>query len=185
MVPLSYFDVRLFVGGYRVKQLLVVSLGAERYWRLAFHDRRGMHSLKWSDVQTVQVRDVCRIDGVGKTRRVKKFSEVAIKLTRADSELALRVAHAVVNLVEAAGYRILDAIVPQRDQSGKCVGEHDLICEKLRQDGGGRTMSSFEVKLRIIYSPKTLLKAPESPVVPCSFGTHDGIPPDGGDADFK
>ena len=161
MAPLSYFDVRLFVAGYRVKQLFVVSLGAERFWRLAFHDRRGMDDLKWSDVKTVQVRDVCRIDGVGKGKRVKKLKVVEVKLTRADSELALRVAHGVVNLIEDAGYRILDAIVPQRDKSGQCVGEHDLICEKRRQAVASRTKASFEIKLRIVYSPKTLPKARE------------------------
>ena len=92
---------------------------------------------------------------------MKKFKVVEGKLTRADSGLALRVAHGVVTLIEDAGYRTLDAIVPQRDKSGLCVGEHDLICEKCRQDGAGRTKASFEIKLRIVYSPKTLPKARE------------------------
>ena len=100
MLPLSYFDASLFVGRYRVKQLFVVSLGAERFWRLAFHDRRGIDSLTWSDVQAVDVRDVCRKDGVGNAQRVRKFKVLAVKLTRADSELALRLAHGVVDLVE-------------------------------------------------------------------------------------
>ena len=38
---------------YRVKQLCVVSLAAERFWLLALRDRRGMGSLAWGDVASV------------------------------------------------------------------------------------------------------------------------------------
>jgi hypothetical protein len=159
MPPLHFRDVRLFVDGYRVKQLLVASLGAEQFWRLAFHERRGMDSLKWSEVQTVEVRNVVRKDGVGADARVKKMRSVQVHLRRGDSELALRVAHGVVRLVEERGYRILDAVVPQLDEAGTCVGEHDLVCERRIQPTGVTGLSSFEIKLRLVYAPKTLVKA--------------------------
>ena len=119
-----------------MKQLLVVSLGAERFWRLAFHERRGMSSLDWSDVRTVEVRGVVRKDGVGGQARARKLARVVVELTREDSQLSLRVAWAVVNLLESK-YRILDAIVPQWSEDGsECVGEHDLICERKSQLAG-------------------------------------------------
>jgi uncharacterized protein YktB (UPF0637 family) len=44
MAPLDFREVKLFVDGERVKQLLVVSLAAERFWWLALHERRGMNA---------------------------------------------------------------------------------------------------------------------------------------------
>ena len=158
MPPLHFWDVRLFVDGFRVKQLFVVSLAAEELWRLAFHERRGVDTLKWTDVQTVEVRRVVRKDGVGASERVQKLRSVRVHLRRGDSELALRVAHGVVQLVEGKGYRILDAVVPQLDKDGASVGEHDLICEKRNKPAGVTGLSSFEIKLRLVYTVKTLVK---------------------------
>ena len=38
MSPIDFRAKRLFVDGYRAKHMLVVSLAAKRFWRLAFHD---------------------------------------------------------------------------------------------------------------------------------------------------
>lgn len=154
MAPLDFRDVKLFVDGERVKQLFVVSLAAERYWWLAFHQRRGLNALKWSDVQSVEVRSVLRVDGSGKTARKRKFARVQVALTRDDSDLALRAAKAVCKLVEGKGYRILDAIVPQRAVGDLDGGEHDLKCEQPVKDG----LSSFEIKFRRVTTAKLLPK---------------------------
>ena len=129
---------RLFLNKYRVKQLCVVGKAAESFWSLAFHKRRGMNSLVCSDVTTVELWGVV----VGGR---KKRHAVEVELTRADSELALRVAHAVVNLAEMHNFRVLDAVVGQKDANGAVVGEHDLLCERRCKLTG---LSSFEVKLR-------------------------------------
>ena len=76
MAPLDFRDVKLYVDGERVQQLFVVSLAAERFWWLAFHERRGMNALDWSDVQSVEVRSVLRIDGSGQNARRRKFARV-------------------------------------------------------------------------------------------------------------
>ena len=76
MKPLDFRKAKLFVDGARVTQLLVVSLAAERFWWLAFHERRGMNALDWSDVQSVEVRSVLRVDGFGKSARRRKFATV-------------------------------------------------------------------------------------------------------------
>lgn len=156
MTPLDFRKVSLFVGGYRVKQLFVVSLGAERFWKLAFHDRRGLGSLTWSDVQTVEVRDVIRLFGVGNNARKRKLAVVTVQLTRGDSEFALRVANAVACIVENRGYRVLDAIVPQKDEAGELAGEHDLVCERRDPRASAAGKTSLEVKLRMVSSAKTL-----------------------------
>ena len=152
MAPLDFRDVRLFVDGERVKQLFVVSLAAERFWWLAFRERRGMNALDWSDVQSVEVRSVLRVDGSGKTARKRKLATVQVALTRDDSCLALRAAKAVCTLVEGKGYRILDAIVHQRAVGDLDGGEHDLKCERPGEDG----LSSFEIKFRRVATAKLL-----------------------------
>jgi hypothetical protein len=115
---------RLFLNRYRVKQLCVVSKAAESFWSFAFHKRRGMSSLVWIDATTVKLWGVV----VGGR---KKRQAVEVALTRADSELALRVAHAVVNLAERHNFRVLDAVVEQKDENSVVVGgEHDLLGER-------------------------------------------------------
>jgi hypothetical protein len=137
---MDYRACAVQLNGYRVKQLCVVSLAAERFWFLAFRDRRGMGSLAWGDVASVELHGA---SVSGRTR-----SSLVVGLTRADSELALRVARAVVSLVERHGFRVLDAVVPQKSavaaRVGR-VGEHDLVCERR---AGARGLSSVEVKLR-------------------------------------
>jgi hypothetical protein len=134
---MDYRTERLFLGKHRVKQLCVVGVAAERFWELAFRRRRGMSSLVSSDVATVELR------GVVMNGRKKK--KVDVGLTGADSELALRVAQATVRLAERHGFRVLNAVVPQKDSEGVVVGEHDLLCERQRALQG---LSSWEVKLR-------------------------------------
>ena len=134
---MDYRAERLFLGKHRVKQLCVVGVAAERFWELAFRKRRGMSSLAPSDVATVELRGVV-VNG-------RKKNKVDVGLTGADSELALRVAQATVRLAERHGFRVLDAVVPQKDSEGVVVGEHDLLCERQRALQG---LSSWEVKLR-------------------------------------
>ena len=152
MAPLDFRDVKLYVDGERVQQLFVVSLAAERFWWLAFHERRGMNALDWSDVQSVEVRSVLRIDGSGQNARRRKFARVQVALTREDSRLAYRAARAVCKLIEGKGYRILDAIVHQRAVGDLDGGEHDLKCECPDKDG----LSSFEIKFRRVTTAKLL-----------------------------
>ena len=122
---MDYRACAVQLNGYRVKQLCVVSLAAERFWFLAFRDRRGMGSLAWGDVASVELHGA---SVSGRTR-----SSLVVGLTRADSELALRVARAVALLVERHGFRVIDAVVPQKSavaaRVGR-VGEHDLVCER-------------------------------------------------------
>ena len=120
MAPLKYRDVKLYVNGYRVKQLFVVSLAAEKLWKLAFHDGRGLNSVRCTDVKTVVARNVVRVTGVGRAKKknLRKLSSVELELTPEDAEMALRAGHHVVDLIEDAGYRIVDAIVPQLDKAG-------------------------------------------------------------------
>ena len=110
---MDFRSVILHVGSERVKQLCVVGVAVEYFWKLAFHGRRGLNSLVWSDVPSATLRDVVRIDGAGRPRR---WGIAEVALTRADSMLALRVARAVCKRVEESGFRIFDAIVAQKDQ---------------------------------------------------------------------
>ena len=87
MAPLDYRSVVLRVGGYRVKQLTVVGVAAESFWKKAFHERRGLSSLGWADVASVTLLDATRVDSAG---REKRMESVEVALTRVDSELALR-----------------------------------------------------------------------------------------------
>ena len=130
MSPIDFRSTRLFVDGHRVKQLLVVSLAAERFWRLAFHERHGLNGLTWNDVPTIQVRNVVIVAGVGVATRKRKLDAVEVELKREDSMLALRVARDVARLLEKRDYRILDAVVPQLNKDKDRVGEHDLVCEQ-------------------------------------------------------
>lgn len=156
--PLNYRDAKLYVGGYRVKQLFVVSLAAEKFWRRGIHDHRGMNAQVWSDVVSVEARDVVRITGDGSHRSWRGLSTVELALTPADSAMGLKVACQVVELIEDHDYRVVDAIVEQRDALGRTAGVHDLVCEK-RGTVGGSGFTSFEVKLRNLYSAKALLRA--------------------------
>ncbi len=137
---MDYRACAVQLNGYRVKQLCVVSLAAERFWFLAFRDRRGMGSLAWGDVASVELH------GASVSGRAR--SSLVVGLTRADSALSLRVARAVALLVERHGFRAIDAVVPQKSavaaRVGR-VGEHDLVCERR---AGARGLSSVEVKLR-------------------------------------
>ena len=80
MAPLDYRSVVLRVGGYRVKQLTVVGVAAESFWKKAFHERRGLSSLGWADVASVTLLDAMRVDSAGREKRMES-AEVA--LTRA------------------------------------------------------------------------------------------------------
>ena len=87
----NYREVLLFVNSEVVKQLCVVGLAAERFWHEAFHQWRGLSSLRWSDVTSVNLLDVVRKDDAGRSR---KHGRLQVDLTPADSQLALRVAKA-------------------------------------------------------------------------------------------
>ena len=58
--PVDYRTAKLYVDGTRVKQLCIVSLAAERFWHLAFHERRGLSTLRPCHVRSVEVLDVVR-----------------------------------------------------------------------------------------------------------------------------
>jgi hypothetical protein len=141
----NYREVGLSVNGFEVKQLCVVGLAAERFWHEAFHQRRGLSSLRWSDVTSVDLLDVVRKDDAGRSR---KHGRLQVDLTPADSQLALRVARAVAERLEE-DFRILDAIVDQKDDRNISVGVHDLVCERREAPMG---LTSVEVKLRRITS---------------------------------
>ena len=155
MTSVDYREVALYVDNVRVKQLFVLSLAAERFWRLAFHDARGMAGLRPHHVERVEVRNAYRNEG---GRKIEMKSPLLVALTREDSRLALRVAEQIVTLVESKGYRILDAIQPQKDANNKKVGEHDLVCEKRGQTGSDRGLSSMEIKLRAASTMEVLTK---------------------------
>ena len=135
--------------GWRVEQLCVVGAAAELFWERAFGERKGMNSLVWSDVQSVELRQLT----LGK----EVLKKVRVGLSREDSVLALRAARAVVNLVEQSRYRVVDAIVEQRDAKGKRVGEHDLLGEERQPTASSaRGLASWEVKFRRIETAKLL-----------------------------
>ena len=70
--------------------------------------------------------------------------------------LALRAARAVVKLVEQR-YRVVDAIVEQRDAKGKRMGEHDLLCEEREPAAASALgLASWESKFRHIETGKLL-----------------------------
>lgn len=154
MKPLTYRLLKLYVDGHRIKQLFVVSLAVEKLWKLAFHDKRGLNSLRCGDIKTVVARNVIQITGADHSKDWRKRSSVELELTPDDANLAFRVAHGVVDLIENAGSRIFDAIVPQLNKARKRVGEHDLKCE----EKGGSGIESWEVKLRNVVSGKLLPK---------------------------
>jgi hypothetical protein len=134
---MDYRKERVYLNKHRVKQLTVVGKACEAFWYLAFHKRRGMSALLWSDVKTVELQHVVV---KGRTKR-----SLTLALTAEDSQLSLRAARAVVNLAEQHDFRVLDAVVPQKNADGECVGEHDLLCERCSGQVG---YSSWEVKLR-------------------------------------
>ena len=135
----------LEINNARVKQLCVIGVAAERFWDLAFHQRRGLGSCVWSDVTSVTLWDVRK-----KTRsgNFKRMGSCEVALTPADSQLALAVARAVCEKLEDLDFRILDAGVEQLDGEGDCVGAHDLVCERRQALGPLTGRTSVEVKLR-------------------------------------
>ena len=92
------------------------------------------------------------------SRWIAWAAKVDVALTPSDAQMALDVARAVCERIEENGCRILDAILLQKDQQGKSVGEHDLVCEK---GGGCRALgrSSFEIKMRRVTTQSFLPKA--------------------------
>ena len=145
MSPIDFRTTSLRIGQNRVTQLRVVGLAAEAFWRKAFHERKGMNALVSGDVTTVELRKVF----VGN----RKHEKLNVALSRDDAQLALGAARAVCDLIERNGFRILDAVVPQRIGQGRIVGEHDLVCER-REGFGGR--SSFEIKFRRVLNDRSL-----------------------------
>ena len=136
---LDYRSRPIFLNGFRARTLCIVGLVVEEFLRLAFHERKGLNALEWHHAGAcVQVKAAV-VDG-------RRHRSVDVVVLRADAELALAVARAVVaSLEEPPGrFRILDAIVAQRDQYGTIVGAHDLVCERNGRSG----KSSVEVKLR-------------------------------------
>ena len=124
---MDFRRVHLEINDERVKQLCVISVAAERFWDIAFHQRRGLNSCVWSDVTSVTLWGVMR-----KTRQgsMQRMGSCEVKLAPADSQLAFAVAKSVREKLEDMDYRILDAGIEQKDVNGNCVGAHDLICER-------------------------------------------------------
>ena len=86
----------LEIDNARVKQLCVIGVAAERFWDLAFHQRRGLSSCAWSDVTSVNLWDVTRKTLTGNFKRI---GSCEVELTPADSQLALAVAKAALRVV--------------------------------------------------------------------------------------
>ena len=127
---------KIFRNGYLVRSLTVIGVAAEQFLKLAIHYRRGFNALSWWSVKSVEMRGVI-INGVSR-------SSITVEVPRRDAEIALRLARAVVERLEQVGFRMLDAIVPQRDARNTVVGEHDLVAERSGQTG----KSSIEIKCR-------------------------------------
>ena len=134
----DYTLQKVYLNSYVVSCFTVVGIAAEYFWRLAIHDRRGFNALSWSSVRVIEMRNVIIND--------RRHSLIEVGVPQRDAEMALRVARAVVERLEKAGFRMLDAIVPQKDVDGGTVGEHDLIAERFGKHG----KSSVEVKCRCI-----------------------------------
>jgi hypothetical protein len=118
--------------------LTMVGIVVESFLALALHARRGFGALAWHDVPSVTLRNVY-VNGC-------KRAKAELQVLRRDAEVALRIAIRVCERLEKFGYRLLDAIIPQLDASGKSRGEHDLIGERKPLRG----KSSIEVKCRTI-----------------------------------
>ena len=139
--------------GTLVHRLRLCSYAAEKLWHMAFCLRLGMNRLSADAVKTVWLNDV-EVDGI------KKRGEVEVELPADYQDLAYKIACAAVSLLESHGYRILNAIVPERTAlvpgSSKKVDkkqEHDLVAE--RQGLWGP--SSWEIKCKTVKDPDKLL----------------------------
>jgi hypothetical protein len=135
---LSYKDTPVVLNGHRVMTLTMVGIIVERFLAMALHARRGFGALAWHDVSSVTLRNVY-VNGW-------KRAKAEVQVLRRDAEVALRIAIAICERLEKFGFRLLDAIIPQLDASGKSCGEHDLIGERKPLRG----KSSIEVKCRTI-----------------------------------
>ena len=122
------------------QRLRFVSFVAERFWYMAFSMHLGLNQLKAEDVDSVVLSNV-KVNG-------HHFDNKTFKVPEADGAMALRIAIAVVELLEGLRYRVLDAVVPFRGS------EHDLVAEKK----GLPMRSSIEVVCRTIKKPSELLE---------------------------
>ena len=110
-------------GGFRVTRFQLVGVAAEGFLKFAYHERKGIGNVQWHDLGSS-----VRLSGVyvgGDWKGV-----VRVQLVRADAELALAVARHVAKLLRQHGFGILDAIVPEYDEAGTKIGEHDISTER-------------------------------------------------------
>ena len=65
---MDYRRYHLQIGTARVNQLTVVGVAAERVWKLAFHERRGLSNVQLADIASVTLNHVDRVDSMGRCR---------------------------------------------------------------------------------------------------------------------
>ena len=116
LAAMDYRACKLLIGKHRVNQLTVVGVAAEVVWKEAFHERRGLSNVQLADVASVTLRNVFKMDSVGRCRYLGK---VDVALNPADAQMALDVARAVCERIEENGYRILDAVHCSSQAGGK------------------------------------------------------------------
>ena len=97
LAAMDYRACKLLIGKHRVNQLTVVGVAAEVVWKEAFHERRGLSNVQLADVASVTLRNVFKMDSVGRCRYLGK---VDVALTPADAQMALDVARAVCERIE-------------------------------------------------------------------------------------
>ena len=122
------------------QRLRFLSFIAEQFWKLAFKERQGLNALHVDSVKSVWLSGV-KING----RRFDSDKEFIVPPE--DSAMALKIATAVVVLLDDLDYRILDAIVPAPGG-----GEHDFLAERRNLP----RKSSVEVKCKRILHEATL-----------------------------
>ena len=151
--PLKLAEHKIKWHGTLVHRLRLSSYAAEKFWHMAFGLQLGMNRLSPDAVRTAWLDD-------GEVDGIKKRGEVEVELPADYQELAFKIACAAVELLESHGYRILNAIVPERDandsddvQNSSKKKEHDLVAERKGLWGP----SSWEIKCKTIQYPDKLL----------------------------
>lgn len=144
---LSYKRYKLLVNELPVESMTIVGLLAERVPKIAHDKGVGMAGLQEPDLpdhlaMSLDGRGVCKV-GV--------FPE--------DKSLALAVAKSVVAKLSGVGLMVRDSCVPVRSNTGRKLGEHDMMLELVSDGEGGlplvvmRGYPSAELKLRRLWTP--------------------------------
>ena len=70
LAAMDYRAHKLIIGKDRVNQLTVIGLAAEVVWKEAFHERRGLSNVQLTDVTSVTLRNVFKMDSMGRCRHL-------------------------------------------------------------------------------------------------------------------